>query len=100
MFYHTELSLSEEAGYSISASGGGDFAAAWSEEFNEISHIFLATQTNSETGGYSWGEPVLISTNLESNSIHPELSVDDQGTSHIVWTEEAIEGIQYLIWQV
>ena len=87
-----QLSLSEEAGYSISASGGGDVTAAWSEEITGISSIFLASQTSSEDGSSTWGEPVLISTNLESNSTHPELSVDDQGTSHIVWTEEAIEG--------
>jgi len=91
-----QLVSTTDAGYSASASSSGDVAAVWSEDDNGISRIFLATQTNSGNGENRWGDPLLVSINSEFNAIHPEVSVDEQGLSHIVWTEVTIEGSNIL----
>ncbi len=87
-----QLLSANEAGYSASASRGGDVAAVWSEENIGVSMIFLAAQTNPEDERSIWKDKLQISLNSESNAIHPEISVDDQGMNHIVWTEETSDG--------
>lgn len=90
--FSRQLFSENGTGYSASSSGRGDVAAVWSEENNGVSIIFLATQANPGDDKSTWKDPLQISLNAESNAIHPEVSVDEQGINHIVWTEETSDG--------
>ena len=39
-----------------------------------------------------WSSPVSVSGNLELRALHPEVSVDSNGVSHVVWSQETENG--------
>ena len=84
-----QLDTTKYPGYSASASTSGDVAAVWVEEDAGISNIYFSIQSQPGDKDIFWEESIRISTDSDADATHPEISVDDQGMSHVVWKQES-----------
>lgn len=79
------LAQDDGAPYSVDANSAGETRAVWTEETTDVSGIFLSSRNL--TNG-AWSTPLAVSGNTESNASHPDISVDSNGNSHVVWSQE------------
>jgi phosphatidylserine/phosphatidylglycerophosphate/cardiolipin synthase-like enzyme len=91
-----QLESTDQGGFSASASVKGDLGVAWSEDNEGIATIFLATKLDDQPQEAIPGSKVQVSGAPEVGAKHPEVSLDEQGTSHVVWVEESTEGADIL----
>ena len=83
-----QLAPQNLATYSVSANGNGLSNAVWVEEVEGVLEVVLSIQIDREDGKTLWAEPYSVSSSPELNSIHPEITTDNNGINHVVWTEE------------
>jgi phosphatidylserine/phosphatidylglycerophosphate/cardiolipin synthase-like enzyme len=93
-----QLDAADDPSYSASGSTSGDVAAAWVEEEAGVSNVYQSIQSESGNGGIVWEDSILISTDSDTDASRPEISLDDQGMSHIVWKQES-EGISDILYR-
>jgi phosphatidylserine/phosphatidylglycerophosphate/cardiolipin synthase-like enzyme len=83
------LLLQSEISYSLSANDLGWASAVYTVNENGTSEVVYSYQIFSEDGTeYSWSNPISVSISPEINSINPQITTDNFGVNHIVWTEE------------
>jgi hypothetical protein len=83
------LSSDNDAAYSTSANIDGLTAAVWMEEISDVSEIFISDRNLAND---EWSSPVSVSGNTEFRALHPEVTVDSNGVSHVVWSQETEGG--------
>ena len=66
------------------ATGGDDLVTVWSNGIGEILVTFQQSRTDELN---IWSSPVNVSMSLLDKSIHPQVALGNDGTSHVVWSE-------------
>lgn len=88
-----QLSEESSAAFSMSANKIGDSSAVWVETLDGFDEVFLSSREFEADNKSAWTEPLMVSSSLESDSVHPAIFTDDEGVNHIVWTEKTGERV-------
>lgn len=83
------LASPDSTTYSASANAAGLAAAVWMEENQGLSEIHLS---NRKEGGDGWSSAIPVSGISEFNAVNPEVTTDDNGVNHVVWSLQEDEG--------
>jgi phosphatidylserine/phosphatidylglycerophosphate/cardiolipin synthase-like enzyme len=84
-----QISSQRKSTYGASANISGLGNATWMEDDNQgFSEIFLSNQVRSDSDTIQWTTPISVSRSPGVNSSHPEITTDEDGNIHVVWTEE------------
>jgi len=83
------LSHIDVSAYSLSANQNGLANAAWVVDNAEATEIVFSTLMEQEGQHQTqWSSSIPASLSPGINSIHPEVTVDNNGIGHLVWTED------------
>lgn len=83
------LAPDDQAAFSISANPKGSTSVVWAEEIQGVSEILLSTQILADGG---WSSPIGTSNNTDFDAFHPEISLDENGVNHVVWSQDSESG--------